>query len=733
MLNTHCMKMRFILAAILTVLISLPVSSLEVPEYFKKAWENDPAVSLTTMKPYEYVKTKDSRAPWGYKPFYISHYGRHGSRSGWAGTDHTRALFTLEKAHAAGQLTDDGELLLKTVAAVVKTHANMDGRLTPRGAREHSGIAKRMVKRFKRVFTKGHIRAVTSDVQRCIISMDAALGEIRIANPKLEISADVGLGFQKYVSSSNYDACRDRAKELRDSVDAAHEIPAEQFLARVFKDPEAVKDLLEDPLRFRRSVWITISAAPGMDIPYKETFHIFSPEEAYYYMNGNAYYHYLFQANSIPFGAARMARLELLVNDILDKADDVIACGRTGSDRVVADLRYGHDWTLIALESYLGFEGAAERYDAANAYEKWNTGEYSPFAGNVQIIFYRACSKRKPVLVKFLMNEQEVAVIGLEPYKGKYYRWDEFKEYISHRTPVKMLAQLEGTACKTGEDYKTKLQSYQGMDIWGDYMLSCQNGGYASIYKLDTDATGALHKDRICKLGEFALGSCDRLNHSNVATFFNKYYKEDDPLPLVGISLCNKERKDGLKDQLFVERIDPDFKGSSLITTINYDDARGDFGYALQWVYDRAENILYGYGNTVSNKGQGNNHRIIAFHMPDIGPGCPEIINLKASDAIENYLIEDTYPEMPDDVGQGLFVQDGLLYLPVGVGRPTDPSILNVWNLRERRMEKVLDLSYETEGEFEDVSVRDGSLYIQANNKESGLLMRMPLDFEGRN
>ena len=728
------MKMRFILAAILTVLISLPASSLEVPEYFKKAWAEDPANALCTMQPYKYVRSRDSKAPFAYKPFYISHYGRHGSRSGWAQDNHGTALFTLEKAHMAGQLTPEGEALLETVEAVIKTHANMDGRLTPRGAQEHRQIAKRMVRRFPRVFRAGRIYAVSSETPRCIISMEAALGEIRTDNPNLSINADCGPVLQKYVSSSNYDGCRQRVHELRDSIRSEYMVPADAFMAKVFKDPDSVRDMIKSPESFRASVWKTINAAPGMDLPYRDAFALFTEEEGYFYMSTNDYYNYFYQANSIPLGDARMPRVELLVNDIVDKADAAIAqrCCRK-SDRKVADLRYGHDWTLIALESYFGLEGAGERYTTAEAFGKWKTAPCSPFAGNVQVIFYKSCFKSKPVLVKFLMNEQEVAVIGLEPYKGKYYRWDEFKEYISHRTPVKMLAQLEGTACKTGEDYKTKLQSYQGMDVWGDYMLSCQNGGFASVYKLDTDKSGAPCKDHICKLGEFAFGSSDRLNHSNVATFFNTFYADGDPLPLVGVSLCNKERRDGLKDPLYVERICPDFKDASLITTINYDDTRGYFGYALQWVYDRAQNILYGYGNTVSNKGAGNNHRIIAFHMPEIGPGCPEIINLKASDAIENYLIEDTYPEMPDDIGQGLFVHEGLLYLPVGVGRVSDPSKLNVWNLRERRMEKVLDLSYETEGEFEDVSVRDGSLYIQANNKESGLLMRMPLDFKGRN
>ena len=33
--------------------------------------------------PYEYFNTGETPVPAGYEPFYISHYGRHGSRSDW--------------------------------------------------------------------------------------------------------------------------------------------------------------------------------------------------------------------------------------------------------------------------------------------------------------------------------------------------------------------------------------------------------------------------------------------------------------------------------------------------------------------------------------------------------------------------------------------------------------------------------------------------------------------------
>ena len=148
----------------------------------------------------------------------------------------------------------------------------------------------------------------------------------------------------------------------------------------------------------------------------------------------NNIYMYLGQCNSIPFGDDRMKNTEPLVQNIVRLADDAIASGD-----VAADLRFGHDYPLMALCSYLGIEGIGARYDVSGAQKHFISTLYSPFAGNLQIVFYRARKGLfglggrldKPVLVKFLLNEKEVSIIGLEPVQGPYYNWEEVRAKIS--------------------------------------------------------------------------------------------------------------------------------------------------------------------------------------------------------------------------------------------------------------------------------------------------------------
>ena len=66
-----------------------------------------------------------TRAPKGYVPFYMSHYGRHGSR--WLiGTEsYTSVTRPLQQAKEAGKLTAKGEEVLRLVEQFVSLPDNM--------------------------------------------------------------------------------------------------------------------------------------------------------------------------------------------------------------------------------------------------------------------------------------------------------------------------------------------------------------------------------------------------------------------------------------------------------------------------------------------------------------------------------------------------------------------------------------------------------------------------------
>ena len=99
---------------------------------------------------YPVTQTHLETAPEGYEPFYISHYGRHGSR--WV-TNDKRYVWVNQQFEDQKNLTKLGKDVRKRLEKVWKNAKGNGGKLTPLGGRQHRGIAHRMYQNFPQLFT----------------------------------------------------------------------------------------------------------------------------------------------------------------------------------------------------------------------------------------------------------------------------------------------------------------------------------------------------------------------------------------------------------------------------------------------------------------------------------------------------------------------------------------------------------------------------------------------------
>lgn len=114
-------------------------------------------------------------APEGYEPFFINHYGRHGSRWLINGKKYTYPLLMLEKGERNGKLTQRGQEVLNILREVHEASKGRLGELSDLGAEQHQGIARRMYHNFPQVFKDGAtVTARSTIVIRCILSMQAS-------------------------------------------------------------------------------------------------------------------------------------------------------------------------------------------------------------------------------------------------------------------------------------------------------------------------------------------------------------------------------------------------------------------------------------------------------------------------------------------------------------------------------------------------------------------------------
>jgi len=381
------------------------------------------------MHSYEFFDLEDTPAPTGYTPFYISHYGRHGSRSNWGSGDYDQLIAILTSAKTAGVLTPAGDTLLEKTKQVRNSYNTMDGRLTDRGEREHARMAERMYKRYPSVFDVPSPRVISigSLVPRCLISMAAFTNQLTRMNPAILYNFDTGEVMQKYI-----DCCGHMPKEakqryhfLLDSLSSALPYDSTVVLERLFTSvPDTMQNVSVRHLQ--HMIYHTCIVAQDFDLALNILdFMDFST--AYYYHMRNTWEFVIQMCNVEGAGSERIHNAQIALNEFVASADSAISSFTENPDSpIVANLRFGHDLPLLCIVSRMGISGVGSPMKAEEIEGAWYAHLNVCMASNLQLVFYR--NKENDILVKALYNERERAIEGLTPVTGPYYKWADVRQ-----------------------------------------------------------------------------------------------------------------------------------------------------------------------------------------------------------------------------------------------------------------------------------------------------------------
>lgn len=401
----------------------LLVAVLGIPPYGPalEMLREDPDRSGVNTHVYEFRPEHDTPAPKGYKPFYLLHYGRHGSRNDMQDKYYKELAEGLEEALEGGFLSPDGERLLDQTRQVIEAYRDSPGHLTRRGEQEHRELARRMYARYKRIFAKGNnnIRVESSIVPRVLVSMASFTGELTRLQPDLQYTIDSDEKIFNYINNSSTKEHSKAAYRMVDSLEAGTVLDSVQIYRRLFTDPARGKRIFPDADRFQKNIWLTAKIAKACDIdgsPYE-----FLSEEVIYNCWARTLCSiYLRQCNSVEFGAWRREQTRPLVEVVFDRADEALTEGT-----VAADLLFGHDYPLLGLACWFRLDGVGDTLRLEEITDKWYDPTNIPLASNMQMVFYRSRKQDAPVLVKFVYNGRERAVGGLTPVSGPYYQWED--------------------------------------------------------------------------------------------------------------------------------------------------------------------------------------------------------------------------------------------------------------------------------------------------------------------
>ena len=368
-------------------------------------------------------------APAGYSPFYISHYGRHGSRYLIGTGDYDKPYFILLRADSLGKLTNKGREVLEKVRRIREEAMGRDGELTRRGATQHKGIAKRMYERFPQVFEgKTNIDAKSTVVIRCILSMENELQQLLVLNPQLNIQHDASYHDMYYMNLDDNKLEKDKGtKEVRralEEFDVRHSHP-ERVMRKLFNDDKYWMDSVKFSSLYSK-LFTLASNVQSTELRYKlSLYDLFNDDEIYdNWLVNNAYWYVTFGPSPLTGGRQPFSQRNLL-RKMISEADSCMAYGHPG-----ATLRFGHEVDVLPLACLLELNNCGKQIADLEKLddEGWNNYRIFPMGCNIQFIFYRKSAKDKDVIFKVLLNENETT-LPLKTNMAPYYHWNDFRDY----------------------------------------------------------------------------------------------------------------------------------------------------------------------------------------------------------------------------------------------------------------------------------------------------------------
>lgn len=392
-----------------------------------EAVHQDRCTVVGNHHPYIVPAIKDTRPQRGYKPFYFSYYGRHGSRFLSHVSSISRLLEVLDALHEAGLLTEQGEDIRSHVRNCGELHEGMEGMLTPLGYSEEQGISKRMYKRFRRIFRQRGSRKVivrSSPITRSLQTGTSFIMELQKNAPRLNF--DVLSGERFYFSNWDPNPSLDALEhDVCDSIMRAS-TDEEAAAKRIFTDPgKAAAVLGELPvykLVYNAINVLSIGRCIGAE---GEPLACFTDEELLAFFKAHNAKLATWFINTEETGCFRDTNTGApLLREFILRADEALA-----GNGVCADLRFGHDTGVAPLMSLMRVEGYDHKGRLADTWKYWPAWKNVPMGSNYALVFYR--NRRGDVLVKLILNEKETAIPAVSPVKGPYYRWSDLREYCA--------------------------------------------------------------------------------------------------------------------------------------------------------------------------------------------------------------------------------------------------------------------------------------------------------------
>ena len=418
--------------------IALAISTTTIAQNAAEIKSFDPSYKYELYRPYPVENVADAPrtdAPKGFKPFYISTLARHGSRHHSSTSSYTDISKVFEAAHDRGELTPLGERFRADWLILAYAAENRAGELTQLGQEQHRGIMHRIIESYPEIFsTKGGRRCFvdcrSTIVPRCILSMAAAVAELKSLRPNVEVRMESSEANTYLKAYAGLNSVAKHSLPLSDSLRRANMPDPSAFIGRLFKEGSTSVAEIESVNDFMYKAFLGVGVLGSTPHPQlKDLSYIFTEEEAAAVWRASNIRRYALTGPCKSFQKQILGGIKPFVRNVISTADRAIT---EGDEQ--ATLRFAHDVTVIPFSAFVGIPSCnVITDDFENVSHKWQINKVTPMAANIQLVFYR--NKSGEVLVKVLHNEYEQRLdeaVG-KPINGVYYRWNDLRQYMMNK------------------------------------------------------------------------------------------------------------------------------------------------------------------------------------------------------------------------------------------------------------------------------------------------------------
>ena len=440
---------------IFTLILSISgLSCLAQPEVVL----SDPFKSSGLDNIYDFDAQICTAAPKGYEAFYISHYGRHGSRYPYTASVATALLDMLHEAGEKENLSEYGNGLMTRLELFMEKAGNHIGELTDLGRQQQYRLAGEMAERYPQAFRKGAVvTAQASSSSRSILSMASFCTALARKCPSIRIDQFQGFAeTQATAPNMGRNPLRIKGPGLGNPY---RESPAEfmqrrfpefteTVLGKMFRDPYAALGD-RDVQYLMDHIYMLIGGMNSLPDGVRMDFSDIATPETLARMweldNYQRFCEYIVYTASccsvfkdiIERADARLALLDSAAGKLEGRAEGRAegAVGRAEG----ADLRFGHDHVLMSLLMIADIDSFGELPENPDELGHVFQTFRSPMAANLHFVFYRPKNGRGPILTGLSLNGQPARLsaldkeLGISPDESAFYRWDDVKAWFEKR------------------------------------------------------------------------------------------------------------------------------------------------------------------------------------------------------------------------------------------------------------------------------------------------------------